>query len=401
MATNNDGMGGSLIEHIALSKTTLIGVQSPNLLQSIRDSDTGTDMPFTKITKKRGATVQSKKEYDCKYIDTSWLSYGGQYTLGVGNKWNIRVGSGGIYTETTGPLLFRPQFTLFRSKAAFCVTTKLFQACGSERVDLRGKKLNLAFQDIVVQGNTNFFNNVSVNGGLYVNGQVICPHLTTQKCTYVTDSSQEAKGLLNPGQSFHIFNGSSMAAKKYVNEGLLSGLFNALDVSDSDEKLQGGMVDIELFLNLDWLTQIIPGLDLILRQIHIPCKIAFPKGISLISDEMDAQHPELYPIVSSIERPIGAGIDRPDLMLPGHCHTYKGPACSLKDGTEKIYTEGAKTLQHELIKHKQNIGNGCENWQDFKNQFIEAKTKEIKNYLMKTLEQFNPFSSITSSATQS
>ena len=94
-----------------------------------------------------------------------------------------------------------------------------------------------------------------------------------------------------------------MAAKKYVNEGLLGGLFNALDVSDSDEKLQGGMVDIELFLNLDWLSEVIPGLDLILRQIHIPCKIAFPKGISLISDEMDAQHPELYPIVSSIERP--------------------------------------------------------------------------------------------------
>ena len=38
MATNNEGMGGSVIEHIALEKVTLIGMQSPNEFPSTRES---------------------------------------------------------------------------------------------------------------------------------------------------------------------------------------------------------------------------------------------------------------------------------------------------------------------------------------------------------------------------
>ena len=86
MATNNDGMGGVKIEHIALEQTTLIGVQSPNKRPSTRESNDRVKIPTVKFKDTTGITVVEEPVYDCDVIDNSWLSYGGKYTLGVGNK---------------------------------------------------------------------------------------------------------------------------------------------------------------------------------------------------------------------------------------------------------------------------------------------------------------------------
>ena len=56
------------------------------------------------------------------------------------------------------------------------IVTKIFNElnlCGLYRFDM-------IFDDIYFQGNANFVNNVHINGGLYVNGELICRHMTAQ-----------------------------------------------------------------------------------------------------------------------------------------------------------------------------------------------------------------------------
>lgn len=388
MATNNDGIGGVQIEHIAVEKSTLIGIQSPNTLKCIKQDDQGSDLPTTVYDPITGAKVKGTKGYDCKYMDVSWLNYGGKYTLGVGNRWNVRVGSGGIYTETTGPLLYSPQFVLFLSKSSFTVCSKLVELLAKERILLLGKRLDINFGNIVVCGNTNFLNNVSINGGLYVNGELICSHITTQRTNYTTESGGKIKGYINPSQSFHLFQGASILAKTACAQASLGTVVGALDVSDADQKKC--WIDAEMVLRIDWLTQMIPGMSAIEGLFSVPIKLKFPSGVSMISDATAKIDPSAYPKFETIPRLMGGAVELPDITGPEHTHTYKGPTCSFKNGTSELYKEGAKIQEETPMKHKQNIADGCESWQEFRDELIKSKENQLKDYLTQTAKNFSP-----------
>lgn len=390
MSTNNQGMGGVKIEHIALEGSTLIGMQAPNKFISSRQSEDRKFMPTCEILGSQGCKVGRTPVYDCEPVDTSFLVTGGRYTLGVGNKWNIRVGGGGIYLESLGPILVDGDIIVNDYEKGYFVQANLVQLIGKKRVFIGGKRGDLHFDELFVQGNTTFFNNVIFNGGMYVNGELMCNHITTQRQQNTTDFNEDTQAFVNPAMSFHIYNGASLAAKKYVNEGLLSGLFNALDVSDTDEKLQGGMVDIELFLNLDWLTQVIPGIDIILRQIHIPCKIAFPKGISLISDATDMQQPGIYTSIHSKPRVIGEAIKKSDTVGPGHQHTFSGPAVKYMNSTQEMYSHARKIHDKTPLPHEPAVPNGFESLDAAKEDLLNQGQNYVKKWGQKLLDWCNP-----------
>lgn len=390
MATNNDGMGGVKIEHIALEQTTLIGVQSPNKRPSTRESNDRVKIPTVKFKDTTGITVVEEPVYDCDVIDNSWLSYGGKYTLGVGNKWHIRVGAGGIYTETLGPKITDGEMIINNAKKGFIVQCKLFQLISTERTMISGKRLDFDFDMTQFIGNVTFANNVLMNGGLYVNGELMCNHITTQKQMNTTDFNEDTQGFINPDMSFHVYQGQSLAAKTYVLDGILGGVFNALDATDSDELLSGCQIDADIMLNTDFLTQILPGLDVVVKVINIPIKISFPKGISLLSDATFHQNPTIYPTIHSKPRILGDAKEKSDIFGPGHQHTFAGPSCSLIGDTQSMYNEGKKITETTPLKHKSNCWNGAESIDKAIEEGKEVAESYFSKYLKKMKEFFLP-----------
>lgn len=395
MSTNNQGMGGVKIEHIAFEASTQIGTQAPNEFLGARESEDRVFLPKADVGAPYGVKVGKVPVYDCEPIDTSWLVPGGKYTLGIGNKWNIRVGGGGVLMESLGPIMIDGEIVVNDVKKGFFVQSKLVQFIGKKRVFIGGKRGDLHFDDLYIQGNTTFFNNVVFNGGAYVNGELICNHITTQMMQCTTEFNEDIKAYINPAMSFHVYNGASLAAKKYVQEGLLSAGWRAIDWTGADEKLQGGMVDIEWFIDLDPILQLLPGLGEVLgaviRQIHIPCKIAFPKGISLISDATDSQNAGMYTVVTSKPRMIGESVLKSDTMGPGHQHAFQAPAVKYVGSTAELYAEAAKIQNRTPLSHEQTHPNGCGTLEQAKKDLQEQGESAFKKYMKRFLDWCNPF----------
>lgn len=381
------GMGGVEINHIAVERSTMVGMQSPNQYVGVKESRDRVTLPTLKVLGSEGCKVVECPVYDCDPIDTSWLAYGGKETLGVGNKYHIRVGGGGIYTETIGPIMTDGEISINNAKKGFFIQTKLFQLFAQERAMLSGGRLDLDFNETYIKGNVGFFNNVTFNGGVYVNGELMCNHLTTQKQMNVTEFNEDIKTFINPSQSFHVFQGYSQTAKKYAMPSLLGTAFGTMDATDIGE--QQCWIEAELAFNTDFIEQIIPGLgsvglDVLKFLLAIPIKLKFPKGISLISDGTDAEHPEAYMQLVSRPRTFLDGIKASDTSGCGHTHAFAGPACNYIKGTDNMYQEATKINAKEPLEHKQTISGGANNPKEALNQTTEAAKKQAETYFKKT-----------------
>lgn len=391
MATGNDGMGGVKISHIALEESKLIGMQNPNVRPSARESKDREKLPTLKINE-GGCTIVDEAVYDCEPIDNSWLSYGGKYTLGVGNKWHIRVGSGGIYTETSGPIMNDGEIAINNIKKGFFVQTKLFQVISQERTMMTGKRIDFDFDEYYFNGKVNFINNVAINGGLYVNGEFMCNHMTTQKQENLTSFSEDTHGFINPSMSFHVFQGASLSAVKYTEKSLLGQTFDGLDITDTGENIS--WIEAEFVINTDFINQLLPGLEAVANPIYqticLPIKIKFPKGISLISDATDMDSPLVYSSLMSGTRILGDAIKSSDLFGPGHQHSFVGPACHYIKDTKSMYEEGKKILQDTPLNHKQTVPNGAANLDQAIDQIKEMGENYVKKYAKRIANWFLP-----------
>lgn len=401
MATNNDGMGGTKIEHIALEQTTLIGMQSPNEFPSTRQAEDRVSLPNFTISPLKGGEVQNGKFYDCEPIDTSWLSYGGKYTLGIGNKWHVRVGGGGMHFETIGPVINDGEIVINNAKKGYFIQSNLVQIFAAKRAMIAGTRLDFDFDETYFKGNVTFLNNVTMNGGIYVNGEMMCNHLTTQKGQGMTSFNDAVTSYINPAQSFHIFQGMSLAATIETPKSLLGTLFEGLDITDADDNQS--WIEAELCLNTDFLEQLLPGLNdagigLIKMLLCLPIKLKFPKGICLISDALYSQNPVIFKTITSAPRIIGQSILKPDTYGPGHTHTFPTPACNFISDTTAMYSEGQKIMQSTPLKHKSNVFNGAESIDKAKEEVIAMAEEYGKKYGEKLLEMCNPFSAGAGSA---
>lgn len=362
MATNNDGMGGVVIEHIALEKSTLIGMQAPNKRTSTRESEERVALPVLSVSPTRGCITEDKLFYDCEPMDTSWINYGGRYTLGVGNKWHIRVGGGGIYTETIGPIQTDGEIAINNIKKGFFVQTNLFQVVVGKRAMMSGPRMDFNFDEIYFKGKAKFLNNVIINGGLYVNGEMVCNHSSGGAQLGTTGFNQDNLSYITPAQSFHIFQGVSKAAEKYTTNSLLGTIFEGLDITDGDD-LQS-WIEAEMVLNTDFITQIIPGLDkaglsILKFLLCLPIKLKFPKGISLLSDAVNKECPDVYPFIEAKPRVMGVGEYYPDTFGPGHVHPYYGPSCNFVGGSLDVFQEGAQMDQIQPVPYKPTVMDGA------------------------------------------
>ena len=391
--TNNDGMGGKRIEHIAVEQSTLIGVQSPNKFPSYKEKDKHTKIPTLSFKETTGLQIQDELLYDCEVVDTSWLHPGGIYTLGVGNKWTTQVGSGGIQMTTIGNIMNKSEIAIHQGNKGFFIQTKFFQVLGAERIMIAGKRIDFDAAYSQFMGNVGFTNNILVQGGAYINGELICNHITTQKQANTTSMSEDTQGYINPNMSFHVFQGYSSAAQKYTPKSLLGVVFEGLDITDADDNVE--WIEAELAINTDFIEQIIPGLDkvglsIIKMILALPIKLKFPKGINLISDATDHQNPTIYTQMKMQPRLMGDAKDKSDLFGPGHQHTFYGPACGYLKTTQEVYNAGKAVLGEKPIVHKSVAPNGADSLEKAMEEGKQMITDYMKKYAKQMLSFFMP-----------
>lgn len=171
---------------------------------------------------------------------------------------------------------------------------------------------------------------------------------------------------------------------------LLGTAFGTMDATDIGE--QQCWIEAELAFNTDFIEQIIPGLgsvglDVLKFLLAIPIKLKFPKGISLISDGTDAEHPEAYMQLVSRPRTFLEGIKASDTSGCGHTHAFAGPACHYIKGTDNMYQEATKINGKEPLEHKQTISGGATTIKEAINQTAEAGKKQITDYFKKTAKE--------------
>lgn len=121
---------------------------------------------------------------------------GGTYTLTVGNKYNVLVGSGGIQMSTTGCLLVAS--TALR---AACTQIDLNASHGiilgsPSHIDIYSPKIHFrSRRQILADSSLGVTNNLTVGGGLFVEGEIFTNHITAPLEIQQTEST-EAWGYL-------------------------------------------------------------------------------------------------------------------------------------------------------------------------------------------------------------
>lgn len=363
-SSNKDGLNGLDIEQIALEKTILVGIQAPNTLPAIKTDTNGKSLIHPEISPNGGSQLYLTAGYDCSYADTSWINRIGIYSVASGNTMTFTTGTGGFTWNTDGPSRMKTAYQDFICDHAFSLQTRLFRVNSTQRTSLVGGRLDLDYDKIIIAGNTTFTNNVSINGGLFVNGELYAPHITTQKQIYWTNTSSKSTGYINPMQSFALFQGNSTSA-------LASGFISAL-------------------ITIEGLPDPIGNIT------NYPCKIKFPMGVSLMSDASNIRSMGAGTALLSTGQ-ITNGSDLPDIIGQGHKHSYYGPAANLKDTTAEVWKDAAKEITKTVpSKSKECIPNGAETLDAIKEELMNTIKDEAMKYFTSFWDDFTSSLSIQS-----
>ena len=349
MGINNDGFSGVEIEQIALEKNVLVGVQCPNLTPSVKVEVNGQALPVATITKDGGMTIDPGFGMACSYADTSWLSHGGIYSMTSGNKMNFTTGAGGFEFISCGPLKINSALVDFFTTYAVNIKSRLFTVASTERTHLMGKRIDFDYDETYFTGNTNFINNMALNGSVFVNGELYCTHMTSMGQTNSTQPSPDLTGYINPGQSFVAFNGASNAAKSLQPQ-----------------------VDCTITLQFP---------EPISKLLTIPCKLSFTNGLSFASDATIEKCKETTGVIAQGSAR-SCDVKTSDLMGSGHTHEFIGPSCSYVKDTSAVFEEARQMMESRTpSKAKPTTPGGCTSWEEYANQCKEALTNAGTKFL--------------------
>jgi hypothetical protein len=187
--------GGDSLTTIRRNKIETIGILI-NSYPSIRIDEYGRSQP-TEIGVSEKRVI---KHHDfvphVEDVSSEENFPGGSYTLTVGNKYNVLVGSGGIQMSTTGGLLVAS--TTLR---AACTQIDLNASHGiilgsPSHIDIYSPKIHFrSRRQILADSSLGVTNNLTVGGGLFVEGELFTNHITAPLEIQQTEST-EAWGYL-------------------------------------------------------------------------------------------------------------------------------------------------------------------------------------------------------------
>lgn len=310
------GHSGNGFQSYSTDLTIAVGLAAPNVNPTEIQDEVGERILELKMTS-NGTTVEEDYRPSSRSVDNSWLSHGGLYTVAAGNKITFTSGAGGFFVDTFGPMfLHAAGIDVFTGR----VNIKASElTVGAVNVDIIGGKCQIRPKTTFYE-TTSFLKNVVINGGLYVNGEAFLTHATSIGKEEYTDNGGELNGYINPAQSFAVYNGCSNFATTSINTPWKK---------DPDLPTNFGYIDSVIALK-------IPNMEGVYQ---LPCKIAFPNGISMASDTAviatggtDIVEMEACPTRIPLE-------SESDIKGPGHSHKYIGTGTQT-DGSDAFQKGG-------------------------------------------------------------
>lgn len=373
---NNDGLAGISVKQVALEDHTVVGMQAPNLTPCMKIDENGKSLPVMIVAENGGTQIKTTAGYSCECADTSWLSRCGNYSVKAGNTISFSCGTGGITASTTGPFKIYNRYTDVISTYCFSLNTRLFNVTTTKRMQFAGTRCDFNFDTTYFSGNVNFISNVHVNGGMYVNGELICRHISTQGQINLTGQGPECEGFINPKQKFQ-FKGKNSATIKFqepVN-------YSIADIPSDVTAKPIGTIYLTGIPNVSGIMGFpVFGID------ELPVTLEFTN--TLISK------PNVQIQSNSFIEGIAGGEVTPDIKMPAHVHTYITPACSFLKDTTSIFEEAKKLTESQTpFDAKQMFPNGQESFEMFIEQVKEMVEKQAKEWLKNWFKENTPFGS--------
>lgn len=173
------GMGGSEIVNVAKHKTETIGLVM-NDFGSVR-VDTEGKYYKNGVQVLKGGVVNTRVVSPLvEYVHVDDLP-GGSYTLNVCNRWNVQVGAGGVSMKSYGPVDIGGTITNIGGTQVNIGSENEINIDGGNRVNIVADILTLRQRDgkqVLVDSNLGVTKNVVIGGGLHVEGELTCNHIT-------------------------------------------------------------------------------------------------------------------------------------------------------------------------------------------------------------------------------
>lgn len=373
---NNDGLAGVAVKQVALEDHTVVGMQAPNLTPCMKIDENGKSLPVMIVAENGGTQIKTTAGYSCECADTSWLSRCGNYSVKAGNTISFNCGTGGITASTTGPFKIYNRYTDVISTYCFSLNTRLFNVTATKRMQFAGTRCDFNFDTTYFSGNVNFISNVHVNGGMYVNGELICRHMSTQGQINLTGQGPECEGFINPKQKFQFVgkNNANIKFQEQVN-------FPIAKIPSDVTATPIGTIYLTGIPNVSGVMGFpVFGID------ELPVTLEFTKT-PLPTPNVQIQS-------NSFIEGIAGGEVTSDIKMPAHVHTYITPACSFLKDTTSIFEEAKKLTESKTpFSAKQMFPNGQESFEMFMEQVKEMVEKQAKEWLKNWFKENNPFGS--------
>lgn len=175
----NLGLGGSEIIDIAKHKIETIGLVM-NDFGSIRIDEVGKMYNAEVQVDDRGVYERKKESPLVEYVHVDDLP-GGSYTLNVCNRFNVQVGAGGINLNSYGPANLAGTITNVAGEQVNIASENEVNIDGGKRLTISADILTLRQRNqrqVLVDSSLGVSKNLIIGGGLHVEGELSCQHIT-------------------------------------------------------------------------------------------------------------------------------------------------------------------------------------------------------------------------------
>ena len=204
------GMGGSEIINTAKHKVENIGLVT-NDFPSIRVDPVGKMYRSEMVVHKKGVFANQAPTPLIENVHVDDLP-GGTYSLNVSNRWNVQVGAGGINIKTLGRVeVAGSQINMAGSQVNIGSENEI-NVDGGKRLSMVADIISIRQRDrgqVLVDSNLGVSQNVVVGGGMHVEGELSCQHITAPVEIHETEKARiYSKLLKNLTFKCHIRGGS-------------------------------------------------------------------------------------------------------------------------------------------------------------------------------------------------
>lgn len=134
-------------------------------------------------------------------IDTGGDFHGGDFTVDAMNAIHFTAGAGGFTVGVNGDISLMGwggKVSIISTTQAG-ITAKVVRINSTNTIKIGGPTLYVDAKETIFNKNVTFGNNVKINGGLAVNGELFAPHITGQRQVRATAYSGSLKGYIPEG----------------------------------------------------------------------------------------------------------------------------------------------------------------------------------------------------------